>query len=166
MWRTNRQIWVTKNSKLVVKTWSLWIVQRVERTIRQKTKKCPRVLFRAFQDSNQSSKLGIMPRWDKEAPENRKSPYSCDPREEEVIGAQKEYLMVHKWNPKLFPSVVPNSTSRKLEDELKGRIVTTRVCCTLGSHFCILRKITYRDTPKIPNEVCEIRYQALCADPG
>jgi len=141
MWRTNRQIWVTKNSKLVVKTWSLWIVQRVERTIRQKTKKCPRVLFRAFQDSNQSSKLGIMPRWDKEAPENRKSPYSCDPREEEVIGAQKEYLMVHKWNPKLSMVEPPQLYG----PHVPVIVLKTSDCCTrepdnLGSMSGVLEE--------------------------
>ena len=46
------------------------------------------------------------------------------------------------------------------------QIVTTRVRCTLGSHFLLLRKITYRVTLKIPNEVCEIRNQAPYVNPG
>jgi hypothetical protein len=35
----------------------------------------------------------------------------------------------------------------------------------MGSHFDYPRKITYRVTPKIPNEVCEIRHQAPYANP-
>ena len=98
----------------------------MNKTIRQEGRRCPRISYPEVQDNNQSSNLRIMPRQEKGAPESRESPYFYDPRKEEVVGAQKEYLTVHKWNPELSMAEPPQLYG----PHVPVIVLKTSDCCT------------------------------------